>query len=164
MAYAAIDDLLLLYDARIVGDLLADEGQRIDASDIEFHPTAISALEFASGEVKSAACVANRYTLAELDTLAKSRDPFLVKLVCDLTMAVLYTRRNAMNEAPPQVVEARNWLALLRTGERILNVEENKDAGTPQGTLLTAEQRSVANTIADRNRFFPTRGSDRSLS
>lgn len=155
MAYATPEQLIMRYDARVIGQLLDDSGVQID--NISANTVALEAMDDASGQIRSAALVANKYTEDDLNTLAANHDAFLVKLTCDLAYGFLKNRRAIDGEIPPQVKEANQWLAMLRFGERILNVQANADAGNVSHSTISLVERQQTNLLADSYRFFPVR-------
>lgn len=162
--YADPDQMMARIDSRIIGQLLSDDGSQVSEAAAREHPILLEALEDASGQIRSAALVGHKYTEANLETLARNRDAFLMRLTCDLALGFLYNRRQSATEIPMNVIRAEEWLAALRFGERILNVEENKTAGNPTNGYITDAVRSNLNLVSDRNRFFPTRTSRRTRS
>jgi len=156
VAYATPEDLVARFDSRVIGQLVSDDGTEV--STLGTNAIVQQALEDASGQIRSAALVGNKYTESELDTLAANNDAFLVRLTCALALGFLRARRNIGSEQPNPIVEqAENWLALLRLGERILNVQDNADAGNIQYSTISLAQRQETNLIADSYRFFPVR-------
>lgn len=156
MAYARPEDLLARYDAREVGDLLSTSDRRIDAGEIATHPIMMAALEDASGQIRSAALVANKYTEADLDLLYEKNDSFLIWLTCTLAVGNLRDRRSVPSDYfAEQTTRAANWLAAMRLGERIFNVDANKDAGNPSvySPRLAVQQRT--GFLSTESRYFP---------
>lgn len=156
MAYATPEQLVSRFDARVIGQLVDDSGAQIDT--LGANAVVLEALEDASGQIRSAALVGNKYTASDLDTLADNNDSFLVRLTCHLAYGFLRNRRGVGTEPQPEIVEqAENWLALLRLGERILNVQANADAGNIQHSVISLATRQQSNLISDSYRFFPYR-------
>lgn len=159
MMYAKPSQMLARYDSRVVGGYLRDDGIQVSEEDILNDPLLNEALEDASGQIRSAAMVADKYTEADLQTLARDNDSFLVRLTCDLAIAFLVNRRLSTQELPYAAQRAEEYLAMLRFGERIFNVAENKAAGNAGGGYITNTSRTLSQFISDANRFFPARPS-----
>lgn len=157
MAYASAADLVNRYDARIIGDVIGDADQRVTEANLASNAKVQAALEDATGQIKSAATVANKYTEDSLQTLADAQDPLLVRMTCDLAMGYLLNRRHLSTEPYEAVRRAEDWLALLRLGERVLNLQENKDAGNVNAGYITTLVRSTLQHAADEKRYFPER-------
>lgn len=158
MAYASAANLISRKDVRKLGQLVRDNNSQATSAELLSDQTIADALEDASAQIRSAAMVADKYQQSDLDQLAADSDAFLVRLTCDLAMGYLMSRRYLTEELPPDVVNAQQWLALLRLGERIFNVESNKTAGNLNTSFMTPAKRSTANLVADSGRFFPPRG------
>ena len=159
MAYAAPEQLTARYDARVIRDLVSDNSDvQTSIDSLTSHPVVLDALEDASGQIRSAAMVANKYTDDELSALEQSQDPFLVRLTCTLAIGYLLNRRSmGRDPLPPNIEQAENWLAALRLGERIFNVQANADAGNMKSATLSIAQRTELGLVADQTRFFPAR-------
>jgi hypothetical protein len=163
-SYVTPEQFLARRDIRAVQNLLADgPASGVVTPPVEAvptHPVLIAALEDASGQVRAAAETANRYTAAELDQLSGENDPFLIRLVSDLAFGLLLDRRGRP-VAPgdyPAVEKAEQWLALLRLGERVLNVQSAKDAGVEKGSFISAVTFANSGLAADQYAYFYPRG------
>ncbi len=160
MAYVTPEQFLDRYDLRDVGDLVSKDGERVTESGLQNNSKLLRALEDASGQVRSACRVGNKYSIEDLETLAKDQDPFLVQIVCDLTLGRLMTSRSLTAEITPDVERAQQWVALLRLGERILEVPENTAAGlTTHGFISDFRRFQELRFAADvaSPRYFPFR-------
>ena len=158
MAYASAEQLCSRKDVRKLGQLVRDNNSQATAAELLSDQVIADALEDASAQIRSAALVADKYQQSDLDQLAADSDAFLVRLTCDLAMGYLMSRRYLTEELPPDVVNAQQWLALLRLGERIFNVAANRTAGNVGISFQTPFKRSQANLVADSGRYFPPRG------
>ena len=157
MAYATVAQMLLQFDSREVGQLVADDNTQVAAASLTANSVLLQALEAATGEILSAALVGNKYSKTEMDALAASSDAFLAKLTCDLAMGYLLNRRSLGEKPlPPAIEESRRWINLCRLGERIFRIEDNQDAGNTELVILTGQTRSEVNLAANKSRFFPT--------
>jgi len=158
MAYATVSQLVSRKDVRKLGQLVRDNNTQATATELLSDQILSDALEDASAQIRSAALVAEKYQTGDLDQLAADSDAFLVRLTCDLAMGYLFSRRYMTEELPADVINAQQWLALLRLGERIFNVPANAKAGNVGLSFMTPFKRSVANLVADNGRFFVPRG------
>lgn len=155
MAYATPEQLVARFDARVIGQLVDDSG--VEITSLAANNYVLEALDDASGQIRSAALVANKYTETNLDDLAADNDPFLVRLTCTLAYGFLRNRRGMGTENLPEVERAENWLAALRLGERIFNIQDNADAGNVHYSTISLAQRRETNLLADSYRFYPVR-------
>ena len=156
MAFATVAQFLNRYRPAEIGDYVSNDGNRVSETGLATDLVLLAALESATSEIKSAAFVADKYQPSDLDDLTTAGDAFLLDLTSDLAMARLLLRVNILEAIPPQVEEARKWLAMLRLGERIFNVDENKTV-TTRG-FLTTTTISELNLARDHaGRFFPGR-------
>lgn len=155
MAYATPEQLLSRYDSRVVGQLVDDTGGEVTS--LGTNSVVLDALEDASGQIRSAALVANKYSEATLNTLAADQDSFLVRLTCSLALGYLVNRRMMDTAQYPEVIRAEQWLAALRFGERIFNVQDNADAGNIANNVISLQTRNNVRLLADSYRFFPVR-------
>ena len=155
MAYATPEQLLSRYDSRVVGQLVDDTGGEVTS--LGTNSVVLDALEDASGQIRSAALVANKYSESTLNTLAADQDSFLVRLTCSLALGYLVNRRMMDTAQYPEVVRAEQWLAALRFGERIFNVQDNADAGNIANNVISLQTRNNVRLLADSYRFFPIR-------
>lgn len=160
MAYATAAQMCQKFDRREISQMCAESDTNIPpAASIEGNAILLSALESASGQVRSAALIANKYTEADLETLAGNQDDFLVTLICRLAMGSLLIRRSVHREVPPVIQDAMNWLAALRLGEMIFNVQANRDKGNVHTVQPTTVELSNEGMLSGRaaGRWFPQR-------
>ena len=128
-AYATNADFLERYDARTVGDLLSDQGKRLQPSSISGSTRLTALLQQVSGEIEVAAVAGKRYQPEDLTALTGNAQQFLVGMVCDLALWRLLNRRPMIQQMPLQCQQAFQLLELLRGGERIFPTDEAADAG-----------------------------------
>lgn len=149
---------LLYHDWRQWADLLADDDTRLaDSATVVANTTLQEIMLWASGEVESAALIGQRYTRADLQTLATGTDPdtltavagyksgraVLRKLVADLAHWALVERRHPGTDPKdvPGAAKALEMLERLRLGEAILPFAQTAAAGLPDN-VETAPERS----------------------
>jgi phage gp36-like protein len=161
MSYATIANLIDRYDAREIGDLIADDNNRKEAIDLADDPILTAFLQDASGQVEAALVVAERYSAAELSGLTGNSAAHLVRITCDIAMSLLATRRpgRLKTEARKAIVEtAEAHLERLRKGENIFNLADQREAGAPSiGGPSTLDLQNL-NLVRDRTRnYYPGR-------
>ena len=128
--YCTPAQFLNFFDARTVGDLVNDVGQRVPASQLLTDPVLGQLLQEASGEVEAACLMGDRYTVADLQALNGNSALFLASIVAGLTYFKLIERRPDLDfEIPPMAQRADKFLRALSMGERIFAFQETADAG-----------------------------------
>ena len=158
MSYASPNDLIERYDARILGDLCQDEGERItDVPMLLLSTKLLTALSDASGMVNSAALVGKRYTSTQLTNMIGDAGGFIKRLTCDLAFAFLRQRRGYDVEQFPTIQESFNYLDRLRLGERVFDIEEVESKGNPTSFAIPVYTVVSQNLMEDNNRYFPNR-------
>lgn len=158
MGYASTSDMLERYDARIIGDLVADAGSRISSAALLTNDNLEAALDSAAGWIESAALVGNRYTAADLSGLTGNSLAFIKQLNCDIAFSLLRQRRGFDVAQFPAVEQSLAILDRIRLGERIFNVSEVKDKHNPTLGQPTIVEISNQNLVRDfAHRFYPVR-------
>lgn len=166
MAYATPAELLARYDARVIGDLVGDVNERVDAADLPTDENLLAALDDASGEIEAAVLQGKRYTTADLAALAGNTRFFLVRICCQIAIARLWERRLTLDASEQIAAEqafeqARKALDRLKRGEEIFDIQAVKDAGVPSLVKPTATTIRTRNLLVDelRGTYYPTRRS-----
>ena len=144
-AYATPDDFLAAYDSRLIGQLVLDNNATASPADLLTNTVVAAALAQASGLVESACLAAGRYAAADLAALAGNGDAMLVRLVCDVAMWLLQTRRDPRTEETTAYRSAKELLERLRQGEHIFPLSAQADAGVAVTARVTVVQ------LAERN-------------
>lgn len=162
-SYAEPSDLLTRYDARVIGDLVKDDGIRAGRDALLDHPVLLAALADASGEIDASVLQAKRYTAADLEALTGNSLAHLKRLTCTIAFGLLWERRpwsdseeNAREEAQKR---ARQALEMLRKGQTIFDVDDVKDAGLPSTHEPSIERIRALNLTVDhaRGHYYPHR-------
>lgn len=157
MAYANIDDLMRRYDARVVGQLSSDDNSTApDNNNIQ------AALDDATSKINLAALQGSQYTVLQLQTLVAGGDTTLTRMNCDLALLFLAQRRSM---GLPSKFEGvlRNTLELLdmlRKGQRVLNVPENRVADLAAMVNNTAQQNLNVQPLSSIPFFGGPRGTN----
>lgn len=160
-AYATNAQMLERYDARVIGDLVADDDTRVAAASLPANTVLTAFLEDASGLILAACLRGERYTEADLTGLTGNSAKHLIRITCDIAMASLYGRRmdSQYEEARAKSEErAEKHLERLRKGEHVFDVDANKDAGLPTSTYPSLSDSANRNGLRESVRgLFPTR-------
>jgi hypothetical protein len=146
VAYAQPTDLFNYYDLRTIADLVNDQGVRTggspnpNPSTLALNPVLLANGMRASGLLESACMRSNRYAVSDLSAVNGASQQFLIGLVCDLWMGLLYRRRPDKGKPPASYGEALKWLEQLADGEAIFSFAETEAAGLPLATVDTPYQ------------------------
>lgn len=162
MAYATAAQMITRYDARTIGELVADDGTRVTGATLLADPNLAVALDDASGQIDAALMQSNRYSADDLSGLTGNSAAHLQRITCDLAMGYLYARRPMYDvDSYQKFMELGNKiLTQLRKGENVFNLSSQKDAGTPSVDGPTTVDYARLNLLPDRiKHFFPSRGS-----
>ena len=166
MAYATAADFILRYDAKIVGDLVRDDGVTEDEDDLASNDALTAILSSASGVLNAAALQGERYTTATLAALTGDAAAFLKTIVCDIAFVQLWQRKpypqyNDLVKASAERCD--QWLERIRGGAWVFDVDANKDAGTPKVETIGAASIALQNPFVDsaRGSYFPARRTNR---
>lgn len=160
MAYATVPQLLDRKDYRTIGDLVSDDGSPVSEVALANNAKVAAALADASGMVDAALLAGSRYTTAQLSALTGNSQAYLIRIVCDITVALLYDRRPLYDvdgfEKAMKLSEAH--LERLRKGEHVFDVEEVKAAGVPDTIAPSVIEVDRLNLIRDRTQnYYPAR-------
>ncbi len=155
MAFATPADLLARYDYRTVGELVVDDDTQPTYASLLTNPTIEAILSDASGQIETAVMVGNRYTIEELDSLTDNSQAKLVRMTCDLAFYLISQRRPTGDQEFPLYEEAMELLGMLRKGEAVFNVFENKQAGNTEYAPYNAQVIAQQNLISQNTKYFP---------
>lgn len=162
MPFATGSDMLARYDARLLGDLVRDDGTQEPSVSLAANANLTAAITDATAVIQSAIVVGNRYTLSQISSLSDSSESVLRRICCDLALIYLKRRRgkfNAENDGPLlESVEAS--IKSLRDGENLLMI------GTATESPASVAELSVPTLVTIQNRhtlrdtvknYFPMR-------
>lgn len=153
---AAPADLLVRFDARLLGQLVNDGNVQVTPGALLTDPVIQEHLDQSAGEVFAALYVAYKYTAAELATVTNTTASLLKKLVCDLAIVTLCQRRGMSYEDKFPMVEASlGMVQMLRNGERVLDLAGNEQAGLAQAVVPMVCWQRRAGLIVTERHFFP---------
>lgn len=159
-SYATPADLLKRYDARDIGDLASDTGTQVSAGSIPTDPNVLAALADASGDIDSALMAGNRYTSADLTSLAGNTASKLIRLTCDIAMGYLLARRPGFDMDRLKQFREQNHFMLerLRKGENVFDLAPQKEAGVIDHATPSAVDTSKLQLMRDRTKnYYPAR-------
>lgn len=160
MSYATNSDFLVRYDARLVGDLVRDDGSREYQGDLSSDTTLTAMLSDASAEIDANLFVGDRYTPAELTALSDTSLSYLKRLNCDIALILLKRRRGRFDEKNDGALDKSNQARLeaLRKGEVYLMQQMETEA---QASTLELDAPAIIpvlrrQTIRNRTRnYYP---------
>lgn len=149
--------MLERYDARLLGDLVSDNGVAVAAGALPGHPVLLAVLEDASAAVDAAVFVGNRYTPAQMANLSATAAAFVRRLVCDLALIYIKRRRGRFDSDKDAALlkEVNATLDALRNGDDVLVSDQIDDPGPQlEGTemVTVTRPRTLLNQI--RN-YYP---------
>lgn len=159
MSYAAPQDMLNRYDARILGDIVSDVGVRVPPAALLTNVVLQAALDSGAGQIDQACFVGQRYNSAQLGALTGQDQAVLFQLNCDLAYVILRKRRGQIVDKMSQYVESEKILDHLRQGDRIFAVPANEAAGLPSAQFPSMQQYAQLNLMRDyaSSRYFTRR-------
>lgn len=152
--YANGDDLLKRYDARVIGDLVSDNGTRVSVN-LNINSVLLGALDDASGMIESAVYVGKRYTAEHLSGLTNNSLSLLKRLTCDLAFEYLRTRRANDVKQSQHVDDTFEYLNRLRLGERVFDVAEVEAAGNMTSDAISIATLRGQHLVSGNTRVFP---------
>lgn len=161
MAYATGEELLERFDARLIGDLVKDNGVQEPVASLPEHQNLLSAIDDASADVDAALVVGGRYTPDDLqNNLSASAATFLRRLTCGLALIYLKQRRGRFDPEKDGALlkEINGKLDSLRTGANLLLLGDQEEAPASTIDLVTPKLVPVCrrNTIRARTRnYYP---------
>ena len=165
-AYATGQDLVVRYDVLLIGDLCQDSREPLNDHNVTEHPNVLSALLDASGEVDSALLSGGRYRVDQLESIANPANTGnnrfkLVRIVCDIAMSILLTRRadpRHIDQAESLAKTSRAHLNSLARGENVLGLPElvsGQSATVELATLSSVELDNLNSLPSRMTGYFP---------
>ena len=152
-------DMTARYDVRMLLRLSFDDDQKHYESELAGSPIFQAAIEDAYGELKAAITVAQMYTPEQLERLTPESLALAKRLVCELALAFLYSRRGGEGRETVQTLRqsVEEYLDRLRKGERLFSIVEStakEEAGQPDLVAPTALQLRNLNGITHRANVY----------
>lgn len=154
MAFAAPADMIARIDPRWLGDLIKDDNTRATEAEILASARVTVALDDAAGIILAYALQGERYSRADLASLADEGLSLLVRLNVDLAAALLAERRQVpsqdIEKTIPGYGRSMAMLQQLQLGNVIFEVAEAGRAGIPD----LAYRNEGSNIICNARRLF----------
>ena len=152
-------DMTARYDVRMLLRLSFDDDVKHYESELAGSPILQAALADAYGELKAAITVAQMYTPEQLEKLTPESLALAKRIVCELALAFLYSRRGGEGGETVQTLRkgAEEYLDRLRKGERLFSIVQStakEEAGQPDLVAPTAYQLRNLNGITHRARVY----------
>ncbi len=163
-SYVTVAKMLLMHDARKIGDLLLDTGAREASGSLATNEALLYAIKRASGEVEAACLKGGRYVIADLAALSGMSLTVLEGLVAYLALWHCAKRRHKLALKATDLAgvgEAMELLKALASGEAIFSFQEAADAGLPQTETETPAQKDDRGGVATVAERFLGRGTRR---
>lgn len=165
MSFATPAQLLAQHDARTIGNLAGDQGQKITSDQLLTNDNVQQALDQATGRMTVAFRVGQRYSAADLATLITTDGPsaaYLAYICAEIAYGILWNRRadlSRTDEAKDARENCERLLKELRTGEAIFDIDANTEASLPKITGPSRQTIRNLNSVAEygRGRVFPLR-------
>lgn len=149
--YVTASEFLDRYDARLVGQLLDDDGGQLTRAEMANHAGLRACLADASGQVESALFLAQRFTPADLRALTGNAASWLKRVVCDLALGYVRDRRG-IDYPLPMHERALAVLDEIRKGSRVIPTEESTAAGLVDVEAGTDQDRRTAGLLTYKAR------------
>jgi hypothetical protein len=158
--YCTVQQLTFRYDVRTIADFASDAGVRINVNNLTNNATILELLGQASGMVEAACLKGDIYSATDLQNLTGNSSKLLAGIVADLTIWLLWNRRQNRERAlPPQVDVSIKALEQIEIGKKVFAIQENMDAGIlPNPQFMTERDLTVRNYSSNQaGRFFGRR-------
>ena len=162
--WATGDDLVAYADASTIGQMIRDDGVKVQLADVPTHPIVARMLMLATSEVNSALQVSNRYSIEQMASMTDVGLEHLKWLTC--AIALWHLRQRRINSDPDKQALDRkiitDHLDRLRRGETVLGIESAQEAGIGEAVTFTqADQQRGTPLLRDRmsgtQGVFPSR-------
>lgn len=158
-------DLASRYSPGLIGDLLADDGNRV--LDLAGSAKLTAILNSATGKVLGSLMQSDRYTVDQINSLGDSTSSsynqqsyeYLVDIICRVAYWMLWQRKpwDDSSDGSRRQAQAESDAALkmLRDGTEILLLGGAKEAGKPDNVGVKAVQQKTMWSQAGRGRWYP---------
>lgn len=161
---ATAAELVRRVDARVLGDLVSDTGERLSPSALQADLNFLALVRDAWADLESACLEGQRYTSADLAALVANTGAAagkVYRILAWLVTQYAFERRPDREPANTRAAEqAQEHLRMLADGRRIFSLSETAAAGVAETEVETAaevESRDLA-TYQARG-YFGRRGS-----
>lgn len=164
MAFATAENLLERYDARTLGDMVADNDNRTSPPDLLSDAKITAALNDATGRIVAALRQGQHYEVSDLSSLSGESSYHLIRLTCDLAFVCLWQRRPYHDSELGEKIQdrAEKDLDRLRKGEYVFDVDAVTEAGLPEITGPSTVDLNNLHLLVDQARggvsgYYPRR-------
>ena len=135
-SYVSASDFLALKDWRTAAQLCSDDPTNPipDPTTLSTNTNFLTILNAASGELESAVLRSEIYQVTDLQALTGVSLAYLKKIVCDIAMRLMYSRRPGPNPSETVINDydkAMDALNNLSNGVRIFSFQQTTQAGLP---------------------------------
>lgn len=158
MAIASGSDFTDRFDIRLIGDLATDRGETLSEEEVKTHPSVLTALDDAMGEMVVALVVGQRYGESDLLGLTGYSLSHAKRINCDIAMALMIKRRPIVSEEQAAEIakQSRDHLRRLRDGENVFGIPEVVESGNLSLATPSSVDITNLNLLTERmGRFFP---------
>ena len=156
---AAPADLILRFDANLLGQLVNDENTQLTPTQLLSDPVTQAHLDDAAGMVLAALYTAYKYTPTELSQVTPTSASLLKRLCCDLAIVMICQRRGYdYSDKFPMLGISLTMIQQLRNGERVLDLASNEEAGLVAATRVGSVQQMRAGLVTANWHLFPLPG------
>lgn len=159
MPYADVEQMIHRFDERTLKDLCRDDGTA--ETNLSSNDRMETALQDATGAIDAACQTGRMYLPSDLTALSGSDRAILRRICCEIALSYLIQARpEKFKDADhPIHKRAQEYLDRFRRGERVFNIESNKNAGVVFHDGLDAYGYSQQNWLPDRcgGHFYPSR-------
>lgn len=165
MVYATAEHLVTYYDTNVIGQLITDTDVPVSENQFGTNRYIIAAISKASGDIRQACQVANRYTDDDLKSIYESLDSSLssqlIGLCCDRTFGYLIVRRSQLTtnyeNLASRAKATDDLLEFLRQGGRLFTLPAQELAGA-RVEITTVVQTPNNSMTRSLSRYFPVPG------
>jgi phage gp36-like protein len=160
MPYADVEQMTHRFDERTLKDLCRDDGTA--ETNLSSSDRMETALQDATAAIDMACQTGRMYLPVDLAALSGSDRHGLRRICCEITLSYLIQARpEKFKDADHPIHQrAEEYLDRLRKGERVFNIDANKNAGVVFHDGLSAlDYKLYGNWIPDRlgGHFYPAR-------
>jgi hypothetical protein len=149
-------DFLIRFDYRLISQQLSDTNVPISQANLLVSTQLSDIINDAEGVVLAALYVAYKYDSTKIAALADESLGLVKRIIADIAFIYCCGRRGYdYREKMPLVQDSYDILNLLRSGERVLNFEDNEDAGNTQVATVSVVNQQVAGLVSTSFRYFP---------
>ena len=165
LTLASASDLSSRYSPGLLGDLLADDGNRV--LDLAGSAKLTAIINSATGKVLASLMQSDRYTVDQIQSLGDTSSSsynqqsyeYLVDIICRVAYWMLWQRKpwDDSSDGSRRQAQAESDAALkmLRDGTEILLLGGSKETGKPDNVGVKATQQKTMWSQAGRGRWYP---------